>query len=173
MEAKEYIVLLRGINVSGKNKILMEDLRTLCQKLGYTNVRSYIQSGNLLLCAIQDPEGIKKDMEEALAEAYGYSVQVLVRTPAQWTAIIDNYPYENTAEKERYVTFFSETIVPFEVDCPKGKDRFHVQGDCAYIHTELGYGKTKFSNAFLEKKSQTTASTRNWKTILTLQELLR
>jgi uncharacterized protein (DUF1697 family) len=90
-----YLVLLRGINVGGRNKVPMARLRTLLEELGYSNVSTYIASGNVILGADHPAAEVKREIEEALPKAFRLDselVSVLVLTRAQLRAVVDNKP---------------------------------------------------------------------------------
>ena len=90
-----YLILLRGINVGGKNKVPMASLRALLEELGYSNVVTYIASGNVLLSSDRKPADIKRQIEEALPKAFRLDselIAVLVLTPAQLRAIVAHKP---------------------------------------------------------------------------------
>src|SRR5919106_123060 len=90
-----YLVLLRGINVGGKNKVPMARLRTLLEELGYSNVSTYIASGNVILSSDRPPAEVKRRIEEALPKAFRLDselVSVLVLTHAQLRSVVDKKP---------------------------------------------------------------------------------
>jgi uncharacterized protein (DUF1697 family) len=90
-----YLVLLRGINVGGKNKVPMAPLRALLEELGYSNVSTYIASGNVILSSDRPAAEIKREIEEALPKIFRLHselVAVLVLSRAQMRAVVDNKP---------------------------------------------------------------------------------
>src|SRR3954454_23031489 len=100
-----YIVLLRGINVGGKNKVPMADLRTCLQERGYSNVTTYIASGNVILRADKSPVEIKADIETALLESFKLDselISVLVLSRNQFQAIVDDRPNGFGEQPEKY-----------------------------------------------------------------------
>jgi uncharacterized protein (DUF1697 family) len=87
MAMAQFISILRGINVGGHKKIRMADLKVLYRSLGFTNVVTYIQSGNVLFeCATQNPTNLSEMIEQAIFEKYGFEVPVLVLTPQKMAA---------------------------------------------------------------------------------------
>ena len=94
------IVLLRGINVGGHRKVPMEALRELCRELGFSRVESYIQSGNLVLSAPEGAEAVAAKLEPALARRFGFDIDLIVRTAAQWAGYAAGSPFPEAAEQQ-------------------------------------------------------------------------
>ena len=174
-----YIAVLRGINVSGKNMIRMPELKSACEKEGFSDVLTYIQSGNIIFCH----ETVK---EEVLAEkvaglirnSFGLEVPVIVRNAVQFEEIASSNPFLDEAgipEGKLHVTLLSarpgEQRVKILEEVDAGTDRFILRGREIYLFCPGGYGNTKLSNTFFENKLKVTATTRNWKTITKLLEL--
>ncbi|MDH5359378.1 MAG: DUF1697 domain-containing protein [Gammaproteobacteria bacterium] len=114
-----YISLLRGVNVSGQNKILMDELKSLYQSLGFENIISYIQSGNVIFEAEEkDMKILAADIEEAIASKYGLNVLAVIRTHNNLTQIIKYCPFSHVdLEKDGsrvLVTLFSVASITGE-----------------------------------------------------------
>lgn len=176
---RKYISLLRGINVSGHKKIKMTDLKELYEKLGYGDVITYIQSGNVVFNSSSKLNQIKTDIEKAIEEKYSFTVDVVIRPAEDFATILKNMPFKNVAIEEDgskiLVTFlYGNPTVP-NIDILKEKALPSEQiifGDrLFYLHCPDGYGNTKLSNVFIEKKLKTSATTRNLKTVAKLCEL--
>jgi uncharacterized protein (DUF1697 family) len=174
-----YIALLRGINVSGKYKIKMADLRAELSGLDYQNLQTYIQSGNIVFEA---PEQTAHELEEAIAariqEAFGYEVPVLVMPAQELAEIAAQQPFLAEAEEDGGKVLF--TILQKGPDQERldqlleqdyGSERFVVNGRTVYLHCPNGYGRAKLNNNFLERKFGVPATTRNWKTVKRLLEI--
>ena len=167
-----YIALLRGINVSGKNKLPMADLRALCTQLGWKNVQSYIQSGNLRF-ELEEPQGAAAQLSQAIKKEFGYeAVPILVHPQAYFEEALQNPFLEqdpNLDIKSLHVTFLQGEPVPEKIEALKCKDHkgdeWIILQDKVYLHCPKGYGKTKLTNTYLEKKLGKVATTRNWKTL--------
>ena len=173
------ISILRGINVGGKRKILMADLRDLYEKLGFKNPQTYIQSGNVIF----DYTGKKKiaDIEsmiyKAIQKTYDFEVPVIVRTVEEITDAYNNNPFatKETEVERLHLTFLKE--VPTAENIEKintydyTPDKFEIIGKEAYIYCEGKYHKSKLTNNFFEKKLKVATTTRNWKTMKKLLEL--
>ena len=171
---KTYIVLLRGINVSGKNKLPMAELRELLSSSGFKNVETYIQSGNIILSSDETKVEVCKKVNKGIADKFGYDIPVLVRTPQEWKAIIDKYPFSIANEKIVAFTFLDKTTSETEIEI-KGikEDQYKITGDVVYLNCPSGFGKTKLTNNTIEKKLNLIATTRNYKTTLKLLELAK
>ena len=93
-----FVVLLRGINVSGANKVPMAELRTACTKNGMSDVATYIQSGNIVVCASGSTESIEAQFEKLLEKKFKVSVPVIVRRASDWPAYIKGNPFPKESE---------------------------------------------------------------------------
>jgi uncharacterized protein (DUF1697 family) len=175
-----YISMLRGINVSGQKQIRMHDLKTLYEILGFGNVITYIQSGNVIFNTDLNLPVWKLSLkiENAISEKYTFNLPVILRTTVEMKAIINANPFVKDVAKspgKLYITFLEEKpqltllekINPLEF-LP---DRFIIQEREIYLNCSSGYGTTKLSNKFFENKLQVKATTRNWNTVNKLLEL--
>jgi uncharacterized protein (DUF1697 family) len=173
-----YIALLRGINVSGQKMIKMTALAELFQALKFTNVKTYIQSGNVVFQDKgKDPRALEKKIEKKIRDTFGFDVPVLVLNARTLPAILKNNPYlkkKGGDTSKLYLTFFNQQYDQKTVDTLSasdyGGDEFHVKDQVIYLHLPNNYGNTKLNNNFFESKLKITATTRNWKT---MNELLR
>ncbi len=100
MAPKTFIALLRGINVSGHNKIPMPELRSLCAELGWERVQSYIQSGNLVFQAQSTPTKLETQLEQAIERRFGLSIPIIVRAAAVWLDYVRDNPYPDASGSE-------------------------------------------------------------------------
>ncbi len=179
---KKYISILRGINVSGQKKIIMADLKTLYEKLGFGDVLTYIQSGNVVFTSPDaDTTAMKTKIEGAIKTKYGFDVPVDVRTAADYDDIIENCPFENIdVEKDGtkvLLTFLSNHPSADKMaeaqKAASQSETMVLRDTVLYLHCPDGYGRTKLSNVFLERKLGVSATTRNWKTVLKLNQLAK
>ncbi|NBC08978.1 MAG: DUF1697 domain-containing protein [Bacteroidetes bacterium] len=174
-----YITLLRGINVSGKNKIKMADLRRSLSGLGYTGLQTYIQSGNIVFDAeAQDTGAVETAIAQCIQEDFGYEVPVLALTAQELEEIAAQNPFSEEAEADGRRMLLTLLNAPpaagtvEQLDAKEyGSERYVVQGRVVYLHCPEGYGRAKLNNNFLERKLQVPATTRNWKTVVKLLEL--
>jgi uncharacterized protein (DUF1697 family) len=171
-----YISLLRGINVSGQKNIRMADLRSLYEALGLSICQTYVQSGNVVFDSEeQDAAKLRDSIEAQIESAFGFSVPVLIRTRDDFQRVIENHPFAGEEPTRVLVTFLYERPEQSkweELDRHKGQvDQFALGEQEIFLFCPAGYGKTKLSNTFFEKKLDVVATTRNWKTIQTLYKM--
>ncbi len=175
----KFIVILRGINVSGQKKIAMKDLQAMFENMGCLNVQTYIQSGNVICDYDGDDVALKSAIEKAIVNQYGFEVPVLIRTPTDYARIIDECPFRivdlTTDGTKVLLTFLAELPTEEDIDdlmkFVKAPEQLIIKGRHVYLHCPNGYGRSKLSNVFLEKKLKVQATTRNWKTVNKLYEL--
>ena len=171
--------MLRGINVSGQKKIKMDALKALYQSLGFSNIQTYIQSGNVVFeSEITEQQVLTNKIETKLQEVYGYAVTVILRTPDEFQQIMANNPLAEESQeagKTFYVTFLLNAPEQWPADeIEKAKapsDKIVITGKEIYFYCPGGYGKTKLSNNFLERKLKVAATTRNWNTVNKLLDM--
>lgn len=162
--------MLRGINVGGQKLIKMEDLKQLYVSWGFENVQTYIQSGNVIFDSSgKNISGLAKKIEKNIKSSFGFEVNVLIRTKEDFLNIIRDNPFRADKIENIYITFLSETPlkIPFD-EINKVKDateKYFFSEKEIYLFCPNGYGKTKLSNNYFEKKLKVFATTRNLKTI--------
>jgi uncharacterized protein (DUF1697 family) len=173
-----YVALLRSVNVAGHGRIAMNELRESFVGLGYTDVTTYIQTGNVLFSTPARREAaIVAAIEERLAEDLGDSPAVILRSVPELARIGAASPYaKRGAESSRHhVTFLAAAPAPAVVAGlhlpPSGRDELVVDGREVYVHTPDGYAGTKYTGAFLERRLGVVSTTRNWNTVTKLCEL--
>jgi uncharacterized protein (DUF1697 family) len=172
---KTYIALIRGINVSGLKKILMADLRVLLEKSGLQNVKTYIQSGNVIFTSSEKKEVLSNLISEAILKQYGWEVPVLVFTSSELKLIFDNCPFsEEKKEKSYFILLESKPTTKTILETSKlstPKEEFVITNVCIYIYYDLGAGKAKLGTNFFERKLKVKATARNYRTMKKLLEL--
>ncbi|PWJ58338.1 uncharacterized protein (DUF1697 family) [Dyadobacter jejuensis] len=177
----QYIAILRGINVSGKNIIKMDELKRLFLSMGYRDVQTYIQSGNVVFGAEEgDTSQLETRIMKGIAEGFGMEVPVIVVSASGLRQIAAGNTYLNQEPVEiekLYVTFLARTpdgVLSDSLALPSGcTDHFELAQHCIYLKVLGGYGKTKLNNNYFEKKLNVKATTRNWKTVLKLVEMAK
>ena len=173
-----YLALLRAINLRGK-QLRMEDLRGVFAALGYGDVRTYIQTGNVLFTSAEEPPKLAADVERRLALDLGLTTRVLLRTGDDLTGVVAGNPFAAAEPdlKKLHVTFLDREPDPERaaaVAAPGGETaEFAIAGREVYLHTPDGYGRSKLSNAFFERGLGVAGTTRNWRVTTKLDELLR
>lgn len=173
-----YAALLRGINLGSRNKIRMPDLVRLVEGLGHEDVATHVQSGNVVFTAPPTPgERLEKELHDGIAGELGLDIAVLVRSGPELAALVEGCPYTGRQDDptKLHVTFLGSEPAADKVTglaAPAGETaEFTVSGRDVYLHCPDGYGRTKLSNAFLERKLGVAATTRNWRTVLALRDL--
>ena len=176
---KVYVSLLRSINVGGKNKIRMADLKKTYTSIGLENVETHIQSGNVVFSStFDDPSKSEEVIESAIRSAYSIETVALVRIIEEYNKIVQENPFiqkDDDNTDGMYVTFLRQTPDPKDLPAlsqlDSSSDRFEVMERVIYLALQAGYSKTKLQNSVIEKKLNVPATTRNWKTVLKLAEL--
>lgn len=174
-----YISMLRGINVSGQKRITMVELKKVYEVLDLLNVETYVQSGNVVFNTTeQDMAKLSILIEKQIEETYGYFVPTLIRNVNDFQRIINNNPFINKRNEDPtklYVTFLYRTPTASRLSAlviPNNEAAEFVLGEKEiYIFCPNGYGRTKLSNTFFEKKLDMLATTRNWNTVNALLRL--
>lgn len=173
-----YIAFLRGINVGGKKIIKMEKLKDIFKSLYFQNVKMYIQSGNVIFDSTEESADILYKIETELENVLGYKVTSIIRTADELEEIIKQNPFSASEDVEKqYVTFLhreptveaADRLMSYKNDV----DDFCVTHREVFLLCGKGYGKTKFSNHFLESKLDVLATTRNWKTVNKILNMIR
>lgn len=165
-----WISILRGINVSGHKSVKMDALRKSYEALGFQNVATYVQSGNVVFTSENTTAGtLAQTIIEQIEKDFGFDVPVIVMSADKLKHIVDNNPFAKNNDKPvLYVTFLASKPKNFDLNTIEEKARkgeeISVTEDAVYLYCPSGYGRTKLSNNFLEKKLQVKATTRNWKT---------
>jgi uncharacterized protein (DUF1697 family) len=179
MATNTFIALLRGINVSGCNKIKMTELQQLFIELGFKNVTTYIQSGNVVFQTnLTEIDKIEQQIINSIKKTFGYVVQVIVLTKKSLETIYAANPFlqePNIDITKLHVTLLSNKpnqndIVPLKT-LSKNEDTFINMDKTIYLYCPNGYGKTLLNNNLFEKKLKISATTRNWNTISKLVEI--
>jgi len=176
---KTFISMLRGINVSGQKKIHMAELHSLYESVNLLNVRTYVQSGNVVFDS-PEPDALKftELIEAQIERTFGYSVFVFIRDTHDFKRVIDSNPFMNERNEDPaklHVTFLYKTpAVPAlgNLKPPDSEaDEFFTGKQEIFLFCPNGYGRTKLSNTFFERKLNVPATTRNWKTVNALYEM--
>jgi uncharacterized protein (DUF1697 family) len=173
-----YVALLRGINVGGRNRVPMADLRKTVTSLGHTDVATYIQSGNVVFTTDEtDPSTLAAALEGAIAEAFDVSPRVVVLSRDELARVVDDNPYRDEADPKRVHAIFlpgkpgRELVKGVEAAerkaAQKGsRDTARVLGRTVFLHTPDGYGRSELA-ALLAGGKQVGAigTARNWATV--------
>ena len=169
------VALLRGINVGGHARIPMNELRSVVETLGVGEVRTYLQSGNLVLAEADDEVGVR--CERAIASHFGLDVRVLVRTAEEIGEVVAANPFPVDGLDPRMVhAVFLEAVPSAEaverLDPDRSPpDRFVVSGTEIYLHYPNGSGRSKLDLGYFERTLGVRGTARNWNTVTALLEM--
>ncbi len=174
-----YIALLRGINVGGHKLIRMEQLRKSIEALGMGNVRTYVQSGNVVFQAPKQPAtALQQKLEQKIARDFGHAPSVIVRTAAEIAAVLGKNPFSRRTGIDLarlHVTFLSDapskTALKALLARDVKPDEFQCVGKEIYLYLPNGFAKTKLNISLFEKLLSVRATTRNWNTVNRLSEM--
>jgi uncharacterized protein (DUF1697 family) len=174
-----FVALMRGINVSGQKIIKMERLRETFEEMGFSRVRTYLQSGNVVFdSSKRSTQSFSKKIEEKIRDDFGFSVPLVLRTSGEMKQIAAENPFLKEAgidQSKLHVTFLSE--IPAKTALGKigsldaSHDQFQAKGREIYLYCPNGYGRTKLSNNAIEKLLRVHTTTRNWKSVNALAEM--
>lgn len=174
-----YIALLRAINVGGHRKIKMNDLKAMFKLMGYRNVSTYIQSGNVVFDAAgENLSQISARITKQIEESFGHEVPVILRTPGQMNGALNNFPFEEGKGWKGYISFLMhqpdsdkpEKIIEYSSEIEK----FILKGkELHVLINKKTDRKTHFSNNFIEQQLACTATSRNLRTVAKILELAR
>ena len=170
-----YVALLRGINVGGRAKVRMQDLRELFVSLGHGDARTYIQTGNVIFTSSAAPARLAADIERRIADDLGLTVTVLLRTKEELAEVVAASPFAGRElDSSRVaVTFLADSPDQDRVDqldpAAFAPEEFVVSGREVYVHCPDGFGRSKLPN--FERKLGVAATARNWKVVTALLDL--
>lgn len=173
-----YVVLLRGINVGGHNKIKMAELREVLETAGCRQVRTYIQSGNVVLASGLDGTSLRELIEREINAAFGLNVQVIIRSKEEFEATIKNCPYDDASLQEGetlHVSMLSglpsaegmEKLAAVD----RGIDEYTIIGTELYMFVRNKFNESKLADSL--GKLGTPGTVRNWKTIRKLESMVQ
>ncbi|WP_378178984.1 DUF1697 domain-containing protein [Aquimarina sp. SS2-1] len=177
-----YIALLRGINVGGHKKIKMADLKQSFEDLGFSDVLTYIQSGNVIFKDIlDDPSVIQTKIKAGIKKQFGFDISVLVITRQILSEVLQNNPFADTLKKSEmdgkkmyFMLLFDQpdpAVVKEFTSISFDPEVFVITKNVIYLYAYNGYGKTKLNSNFFEKKLGCDATARNLSTMSKLLEL--
>lgn len=165
-----WVGLLRAVNVGGR-KLSMASVVDVVSSCGGVGARTYLQSGNVVFASSRD---VADGVSAALSSAAGFDVPVLLRSAPDLAAVVAGQPFDGP-ESAWHVTFLSAKPAAAAVSAldpsAYGADSFAVTGREVYLRTPNGYGRTKLTNTFFERKLGVVATTRNWRTVNALAEM--
>jgi uncharacterized protein (DUF1697 family) len=168
-----FISLLRGINVGGNKIIKMADLKALYAALGFTEITTLLQSGNVVFNSDAAPlPELTQKIETAIVATYGFDSKIILRTPEEWRSLMDEQPFtpEQMQDPSKVLVWLLQAAP--DSDYPQsiiaqysGVEQMMLRHHHLYVYYAEGMGKSKLDNAFVEKKLKLIGTARNWNTI--------
>jgi uncharacterized protein (DUF1697 family) len=170
-----YVALLRGINLGRNRRVAMADVRALLGGLGYTAVRTHLQSGNAVFTAGAAPQEVAEAVEARIARDLDMSVAVVVRTAQEMRGVVEENPLEVREPAKFLVSFFAgpvraERLADIDL-AAYAPEELHVGGRELYMSLPDGIQKAKLP-LLVEKRLPGEGTARNWNTVLKLRELV-
>jgi uncharacterized protein (DUF1697 family) len=175
------IALLRAVNLAGRNRVPMADLRRILEDLGLARVRTLLQSGNAVFDA-RGPGGarLERAIHDAVLQYLGVAVDVILRGPAELEEVIarNPFPVEAARDPARLLVYFLASAPPAGAEAAlqaaiTGREVARTSGRHAYIVYPDGAGRSRLTPTLVEKRLETRGTARNWNTVLKLAALAR
>jgi len=174
-----HVALLRGVNVGGKHSVPMAALREVAAALGWTDLRTHLQSGNLVFAARGSPAACERALEHALQQRFGFPVPVIVRTGAQWRTLAAGSPFPD-AEGERPQLLhlclakgpLPAAAGPALQQQAGAGERVAVRGGALWIDYAGGVARSKLGPALLDRTVGSVVTARNWRTVAALAAMV-
>ena len=169
-----YVAFLRGVNLGPNNKIPMPALRTMAEDLGYTDVATFINSGNLIVSSPKKAATVEQEISKAIEDTFGRSIDVTVRTPAQLKKVLAENPYPDGNPSQVTVAFLTKAPAKDAKDrvaaVAKNHEPFAFAGQEVYVNYSQGIGKSKLAEKFSDiiGVSSTVRNIRTVQRVLTL-----
>jgi uncharacterized protein (DUF1697 family) len=174
----KYVAFLRGINVGGKNKIKMETLREVCTLLGFQNVKTYINSGNVIFeTAKTDDKKLAEKIETAIEKEFALKIKVIVRTISEIENIIANNPFDGQFENDKDLhVFFLDDELPEEkrellLLNNNENEMFAVLGREVFCLLKISVLDSLIGKDYIAKKLKVSSTARNWRTVNKILEM--
>lgn len=168
----KYVAFLRGINVGGKNKIKMEILREMFAARGFENVKTYINSGNVIFeTAEADDKKLAAKIEKAIEKEFSLNIRVMVRTIDEIGDIIKNNPFDGqfTSDKDLHVLFLDEELAAEKrkllLSNNNENEMFAVRNREIFCLLRVGFSDSLLGKDYIGKKLKVPATARNWRTV--------
>ena len=174
-----HLALLRGINVSGHNMMKMEALKTMLENIGFTNVRTYLQSGNVFVDTEEESASkVGFMIKQEIFKVFGHEVPTIVITKEDLELCFKNSPYlkeKDIDTKKLYVAFVSTALKSENINDLKisqfKPDEASIDGNRIFIKYDIGAGKTRLEGKYIEKKLNVIVTMRNWNTVTNLLKM--
>lgn len=170
----KWVALLRAVNLGGRNKVPMAELRSLLEEAGYGGVRTYIASGNVLLDGPRSGTAVARELERLVAGEFGVDTTAILRKPAELATLVGGHPFGRDTSRS-HVVFLAErpTAKAAErlAEADHSPDRGVLAGMDVYVQYAAGVQNARLSAARVERLLGVAATHRNWRTVAALAEL--
>ena len=173
-----FIALLRGVNVGGNTKVNMAELRASCERLGYENVKTYINSGNVILDSTEADAGkIASQIQNTIRDDFGLVVSVMVRSMEELQQVLTNNPFNGQFDnhKDMHVFFLADELPDEKLELllaqHNDEQLIAVDGRTVYCLLRISVVDSTLGKGFLDRKLKVPATARNWRTVKTLAEM--
>ncbi|HEY0789393.1 MAG TPA: DUF1697 domain-containing protein [Thermoanaerobaculia bacterium] len=180
MAGSTFIALLRGINVGGRNRVPMPELREICGELGWGGVATYVNSGNVVFTADATAAALESALERAIEARFRLAIPVIVRTSREWSTYLRSNPFPAASEREGNAVMLALSKAKPGRDAAKVLEeratfgeRIARTGDAIWIHFARGVGKSKLSPGLIDRAVGSPTTMRNWRTVVALGEMVR
>ena len=172
-----FVSFLRGVNVGGHKRVRMVDLAKVYDSLGFDKVQTYIQSGNVVFsCTKEDMATLASRIARKMENQLGLTADVFIRTLDEIEELRARSPFKKDQIRV-HVTFLKDKLLQVatdKLDAVRGEDEeYLVSGKEVFLYLPSGYGRSKLSNALLERVLKTRATTRNWNTVQALLQMAK
>jgi uncharacterized protein (DUF1697 family) len=173
-----FVALLRAVNVGGNNLIKMADLKAICEHLGFTNVKTLLQSGNVVFTAKGSDKSVAKKLADAIERSHGFRPAIIVRTADEIAGAMKRNPFKAEEKSDP-----AHLVVVFMAEAPTNgakeriaavkvaTERLHISGRELHAYYASGQGTSKVTNAVLERALGVPATARNWNTVTKLKAI--
>jgi uncharacterized protein (DUF1697 family) len=175
---EQYIALLRGINVGGHNRLPMKELAAALDGLGLKNIKTYIQSGNVVFQAEADaPERLASQIGKTIEQSHGFLPQVMVLGVDAWQTAVSQNPFPEAEPEPKTLHLFFLQEAPANPDLEqlnaikKESERFQLIDTVFYLHAPDGIGRSKLAER-AERLLGVPATARNWRTVIKISEII-
>ncbi len=168
----KYVGLLKGVNVGGNNKVNMETLRAVCENIGFTNVKTYINSGNIIFDSSESTnDNLAKKISDAIEREFSLNIRVVVRSMDEINSIIAKNPFAGKFEEEKnmHILFLNEPV-PAEkaellISQNTESEQYAVIDYEIYCLLNEGFLSSLLGKNYIDKKLKIPSTARNWRTV--------
>ncbi|TIV50161.1 MAG: DUF1697 domain-containing protein [Mesorhizobium sp.] len=172
-----FVALFSGINVGGNRIVKMAELKAFFEGLGFTDVATYVQSGNVVFRAKkQDAAALTREIEAAFEKKWGFNSRIMVRDASWFERLVKDNPYPEVAGDPTKLHAYALEREPTAEETKRladkctGPERFEIKGDMLYLHAPDGLGKSVFANV-IPRTLKVPGTARNWRSVLALLDM--